>query len=1472
MRTFQSFAAAFTLAASVLTTPAWAGQMYFNRLAGTETVPADTYGAITTSAPIRATAFSALTALSNTASLPEIGGTYTTMIVKSGGNTDTVTQTVSTWVKVARPSSGYADLWQVRSMAGSDKHAGYKVALSAAGEIAIGKLGTSDAFAANPILTTNAAIPNGGWVHLAVAITKAASARTATAQVFVNGAAVTTGTGTFGTNLNGNNCVALKLGAGVSAAGFYVDDTAISEAATIQALAVNETYNSFVNTAVSRTVEGNAGLWSTTTAWSPEGVPGEDGEVTLSVANAATLTVDAAASIKTLTVSGEGSLTFAAGTIAGTDPAVTGSLTVGESTSVKANTDVSAITASLGTVVLAPGKELTIASLDQISGSSGTGTLTLKGDSSFSGISKLGNGVPLKITGGTVTFTGACDDGNGISQNRTITVTGSNAVFKTTVKDPTGWTIGTGSGLILSEGGTFEVGDRDTFKMPVTMTKGKITFTAGTKANNRAFDWFEQTADLTVNAAANASAENVTESVIAPVEEATEGARIFCIRQQSTTGAGLFVNVAANARLRVDANISSMGSLVFEKKGAGELLLTGENTYTCATKITAGTLKLTGSGTLGETDAAVTVASGAVLEVEVASAETTKTLSNAISGAGTVRLSGAGSLDLHSALSETAGVSLDFATGTTGNLIVAAGTEGTVTVPTGATLTLVLSEVQRVTGYEATGVTGSVDFKKVASDGTLTALTDADGTISGGTFTPSLNTWEGDTPTDEGLYLWSEGGNWSKGIAPGSTDSVKINFGEGIGKPTLAGDPIIKSISITGTGTLNLAGRTLTANLISGEGKDSTSLTLEGTGTVKLQANTDLNRKTLEAISLSVPSGATLASRLIGSDGNAIFSDVAISFAEGAAWLSHGWLELAGTVSVTNAGNLELAKLEGAIPSIWGSGTLEKAGAGTLTINGMGGTHANPLTITEGTLALTSNGTATFNGLISGDGALKIASGTVALTGTNTNTYTGGTTIAAGATVAISNASALSTGAVSGSGTIETSVYPTTGFTNHNGPASISGLDQPEWQGTLKFTTDCSSLDGINFPLLCNANSIVEIPSGVTLTGYFSASPWTMQGCLKLNGTLTLSNGLSTKTSKADNGYTFAAWEGSGTFQITAGSTVGLPIRFKSSNAVSQFTGTFSITGTSHNSAVIFGSTTYTYQSDGRLLVDAGETATLGSASRWTLPQGAVVNGAIGGAATVNALTLNSGATLNVAKEGALTCSGTVTFGSALTVVLPETYSPSATAVLFLKQSDLAVPERTAFTVMAGSVPLASTAVEVVATAEGLAVQRRQVTLPATGGSDTKTLSEDAKAAISAYVETLPGITQVDVVKGTSKDEPLTADAINNALACFSGALFSATTENNLTTLTVKYDFGISEVQQNDDGTTVNVVAKVVGVSEKDAKIASGTVVKLLQGSTEVQAAPAANGTTDTVIFTSVPIETLVRAAFTVRAEKSTSN
>lgn len=139
------------------------------------------------------------------------------------------------------------------------------------------------------------------------------------------------------------------------------------------------------------------------TLWGSAGVnPSEIDSVALTVATPSTLTLSKETMVTSLTLNGPSALTFAPTTSGET---TTGSLTVLSSTAVNTNTDVSAITASLGTVTLASGKTLTAKSaLDFSSITAGSGA-TVKYTAPRGSIAKVDNAT-VELAAGASTING----------------------------------------------------------------------------------------------------------------------------------------------------------------------------------------------------------------------------------------------------------------------------------------------------------------------------------------------------------------------------------------------------------------------------------------------------------------------------------------------------------------------------------------------------------------------------------------------------------------------------------------------------------------------------------------------------------------------------------------------------------------------------------------------------------------------------------------------------------------------------------------------------------------------------------------------------------------------------------------------------------------------------------------------------------------------------------------------------------
>lgn len=294
----------------------------------------------------------------------------------------------------------------------------------------------------------------------------------------------------------------------------------------------------------------------------------------------------------------------------------------------------------------------------------GSGTLTLTADNTYTGGTVFAGGVvsvdkEVRLGGGDLTFNGG-----------TLQVTG------------TGWTSTSRAVSLQAGGGTFDIEDAaNNFAVTqgVAGAGGLTKSGSGTLTLSGANSYTGATtvsAGTLVVANDNTGGGTTTVDVGAGLQIGTGGV--------SGSLAGDIVN---NGTLVVDRSnafdlanvISGTGSLT--KNGAGTLTLSGVNSYTGGTTVSAGILTLTGDNTGGGT---TTVDAGAVLQIGtggtsgnlagdianngalVVNRSDALNLANAISGAGSLMKSGAGTLTLSGANSYTGATTVSAGTLTQG--------------------------------------------------------------------------------------------------------------------------------------------------------------------------------------------------------------------------------------------------------------------------------------------------------------------------------------------------------------------------------------------------------------------------------------------------------------------------------------------------------------------------------------------------------------------------------------------------------------------------------------------------------------------------------------------------------------------------------------------------------------------------------------------------------------------------------------
>ena len=470
---------------------------------------------------------------------------------------------------------------------------------------------------------------------------------------------------------------------------------------------------------------------------------------------------------------------------------------------------------------------------------------------------------------------------------------------------------------------------------------------------------------------------------------------------------------AANQLYRVDTNgqsvtlasalTSSGGALT--KLGTGTLTLTGDNTYTGTTTVSAGTLQIGNGGTVG------TLGSGSVTNnaALVFHRSDDFTVANAISGTGSVTKLGASTLTLtgentYSGITTVAAGTLR--TGATG----AFSSNSVHNIASDATLDLsgIDSSLGGLSG------SGTVSLGSAALSVNQDTSTTFSGTLSGaGTFTKvgaGTLTFSGNNTHSGGTTL--SAGTLALGSAGALGTSGQISFNGGTLQFSAANTTDYSARFSAAANQLyrvdtNGQNITLASALTSSGG----ALTKLGTGTLSLTgANTYSGGTTLSAGTLALGSA-----HAIGSSGTISFSGGTLQFsAANTTDYSSRFSTAANQLYHfdTNGQNVTLAST-----LISFGGSLSKLGSGTLTLTGANN-YSDGTTIEGGTLQVSGfqslgtgavvnhanlvfapPGSQAYPNLISGSGSVGIATGSVNLTGNST--YTGGTTVSAGASLRI---------------------------------------------------------------------------------------------------------------------------------------------------------------------------------------------------------------------------------------------------------------------------------------------------------------------------------------------------------------------------------------------------------------------------------------------------------------------------------------
>ena len=560
-------------------------------------------------------------------------------------------------------------------------------------------------------------------------------------------------------------------------------------------------------------------------------------------------------------ISGSGSLTkLGAGTLALTAAsAYDGGTTIAEGTLQLGTGGTTGFVAgdivSNGTLAFDRSDDLTYSGT--VSGSGGltqlgAGKLTIIGENSYTGLTTISAGVLEIGDSGTIgsiagdvlndatlifnrsddtTFTGSIDGSGAITKlgGGTLSLTGSSAfagvttVSAGTLQIGTGGTAGTFGGTVENDSAlVFNRSDDSTFSGSVIGTGVMTKLGAGT---------LSLTGDSQPGGGTIVSAGTL---------QIGGGGATGSLAGNIANDATLVFN-RSNALTYADS-ISGSGDLV--KLGAGTLALTGENTFTGNTLISAGTLQIGAGGTTGSL--AGTITNNALLAFNRSD---DVVIASAIEGSGGVTQAGAGTITLSASNSYTGNTTLAAGIVSLGN----AGALGAVAADAGNTISFEGGTLQftalNTNDYSARFSSAAGQAWSIDTNGQ--SVTFAAGlSSSGGTFTKlgagtlSLtgeNSFTGDTTVATGT-LAVGGGGTTGSLAGNIVNDAALAFNRS--------DEVTYAGSISGTGTVTKLG----AGVLNLTGNNTSTGALVATaGELKVNGSTAVGSE------VTINSGAVLS-------------------------------------------------------------------------------------------------------------------------------------------------------------------------------------------------------------------------------------------------------------------------------------------------------------------------------------------------------------------------------------------------------------------------------------------------------------------------------------------------------------------------------------------------------------------------------------------------------------------------------------
>ena len=825
---------------------------------------------------------------------------------------------------------------------------------------------------------------------------------------------------------------------------------------------------------------------------------------------------------------------------------------------------------------------------------SGTGNISVGTASSTGTTLKLTS--TLGVTGTLNVFSGNVLDLNGYSSPNAISVAGTGISSGGALINSNATTAGAQTGTITltgdaSLGGSGNLTLNGNIGGAYALTKVGAGTTTLSGTNTYSGNTTISGGTLSVSSDANLGT--------APVSATASSIVLNGGMLQATANFTLNVNRGislgtSNGTFSVDPSITLnyagviAGTGGMSKSGSGTLALTGANTYSGSTNVTAGTLQIGAGSTAGSINgsSAVNISSGATFLINRSD---NVTLANAISGSGNLSTVGSNVTTLtgpttYAGTTNVTNGSIVFTNNATPSTSGFIGNGTVVIQPNGSAFTsastLSYSYANTLTSLtvgnatstsnadltvsSAINISGPISLyggnvtlnAGLASTGAGSAvLTKAIGTIS----VAAAQTFQ----TNNGaLTFWSNAnGGTAGGVSFGN--NVTLNTANGNASQTTGGGDItIGGGSNAGSVPTGYATSSTGVGVLLGSDLNNITTMKSGGGNVSIQGCSTVNTGVMAYGNLDVRSGQGAVT--ISGTGGGVSALAGVNFAQGTA---NGTTGLTIESSKTSGTAISISGIstsaDGIVFSWYGAKYLMATGGGNIVVHGTGGSNKLGI-LSHNTNYLSSTGSITLNGGTQGIDFTVLSSTFGQLTGTNVTSSSANVTLTGDAITATapvtfntsgnvvlqSNASSFSaafstanlsfgtalSGLTLGRSTATQNITIASGYgANVAGPITVYGAN-------ISLNADLVTTNATNGNVSLSGNvsgaGNIALANGRTVTVNQSSST-TYSGCISGTSAQLTKAGSGTLSLNGTNTYNGSTNVMAGTLQIGAGSTAG---------------------------------------------------------------------------------------------------------------------------------------------------------------------------------------------------------------------------------------------------------------------------------------------------------------------------------------------